>query len=74
MQDSRDGYCLEDSSNCLGNYGSQIEPFIVTRGRGACIYTSSGQEILDWTSGQVSVNPGRIAILCYLLDQLLTTL
>jgi len=53
VQDERDINSLEAGLSCLANYGAEVEPSIITHGRGAYIYTRSGEQILDWTSGQV---------------------
>ena len=44
---------LDDGMGCLANYGAEVEPAIIAHGRGSYIFTVSGKQILDWTSGQV---------------------
>lgn len=53
LQENEVGNSLKEGLSCLANYGAEVEPGIITHGRGVYIYTESGQRILDWTSGQV---------------------
>ncbi|MCJ1226509.1 hypothetical protein MMC12_003161 [Toensbergia leucococca] len=45
---------LAEANSSLLNYGTSFMPYIITRAKGVFIYTSSGKQILDWTSGQMS--------------------
>jgi 4-aminobutyrate aminotransferase-like enzyme len=42
------------ASNSLIQAGSSFHQEIITRASGSFIYTSTGRQILDWTSGQMS--------------------
>ncbi|KAI9738305.1 MAG: hypothetical protein M1834_008803 [Cirrosporium novae-zelandiae] len=45
---------LEQSQKSLIRYGGSFLPLIITKAEGVFVYTSTGQKILDWTSGQMS--------------------
>jgi hypothetical protein len=45
----------------VGNFGADIVPDVIVGAQGSEYITSNGRRVLDWTSGQVSVEqPNRI--------------
>ena len=42
------------ASKTLLNFGASFMPSIITRAKGTHVYTVSGKQVMDWTSGQMS--------------------